>query len=301
MKILLTGAFNYTDKQLKELKENGNDIIYIKDEKEELDIDCTNIEAVVCNNLFLYNDISKFEKLKYIQLTSAGTDRIPIEYINRHGIKLNNARGVYSIPIAEWTVLKILEIYKKSRLFYLQQKDKIWNKDRNIIELNGKNVAIIGYGSIGEEIAKRLNSFGTNIIAVDITEKKSEFISEMYLIKDIDKAIEKSDVVILALPLTPETQGLINSDIIEKMKIDSIIVNVSRGKIIKEEDLINALEKEKILGVALDVFEEEPLNSESKLWDFENVIITPHNSFVSDRNDERMWNLIINNLAEVNK
>ena len=165
-KILLTGAFKYSKDQLSEIERLGFKILYVQDERMPLDFDVSDIDIVACNNLFLYNDIKGFKNLKTIQLTSAGVDRVPLDYINEKGIQLFNARGVYSIPMAEWVILKILEIYKKSRIFYKNQERHKWEKQRELFELSDKTAVIIGYGSVGDEIAKRLKAFGVDVIGV---------------------------------------------------------------------------------------------------------------------------------------
>ena len=296
MKLLLTGAFKYSQEQLNMIQSLGYEVTFVQDERVPLDIDVSEFEAVVCNSLFLYNDITRFKKLEFIQLTSAGLDRVPLDYLKEKGIKLFNAKGVYSIPMAEWVVLKILEIYKKSRVFYKNQELHKWEKQRDLLELTDKTAAIIGYGSVGTEIAKRLKAFGANVISVDRQVKEDDYVDESILIDDLDAALEKSDVIILTLPLTAETKHLINEEKIKVMKDNAVLINVSRGGIIDETALIESLKEDKFLGVALDVFEEEPLN-ESPLWDFENVIITPHNSFVSDKVNERLFELMIENLS----
>ena len=138
MKALITGAIKYSKEQLEELKSMGLDIIFLEDEREKIDFSVSEIEYVICNGLFLYNNIQNFRNLKFIQVTSAGLDRLPMEYIQEHKIQVFNARGVYSIPIAEWTILKILEVYKKSKVFYKQQEEHLWEKQRDIVELSGK-------------------------------------------------------------------------------------------------------------------------------------------------------------------
>lgn len=297
-KLLLTGAFKYTEEQLNELENLGYEIIFIQDERVSLDFDVSDIDVVVCNALFLYKNIREFKNLKIIQLTSAGLDRVPLDYINEKGIQVFNARGVYSIPIAEWVVLKILEIYKKSRSFYKNQDHHKWEKQRDLFELTDKTAAIIGFGSVGSEIAMRLNAFGVNIISVDIRKVESEYVDESLLINDINIALKKSDIVILTLPLTDQTRHLIDKNKIDLMKDNAVLVNVARGGIIDEAALIAAINDSKFIGVALDVFEEEPLG-ESPLWNFENVIITPHNSFVSDKIDIRMYLTIYKNLKRI--
>lgn len=304
MNLLITGAFKYSDFQINELKSLGYKIFYIQDERISLKEQCVNfdiseIEVVVCNGLFLYNDIKEFSNLKFIQLTSAGMDRVPIEYIKENGIKIFNARGVYSIPMAEWAILKILEIYKKSKTFYKNQDKNKWEKQRDLLELNNKTASIIGFGSVGMEVAKRLKVFGVNVIVVDgrnIEDNEIKYIDRLYKPNDMKMAIQESNIVILTLPLTEKTKHIIDKNVFNIMNENTVLINISRGGVIDEEALIETIEQRQLLGVALDVFEEEPLSISSKLWNFENVIITPHNSFVSDEVKERLFELMIENL-----
>ena len=298
MNVLVTGAFkNY--ELLRNTFSDKCNFYFIQNELEELNIDCSSFDYVICNALFLHNDIKKFKSLKYIQVTSVGLDRLPMDYIKEKNIKIYNAGGIYSLPMAEWVICKILDAYKKSFILYENQKQKIWDKQRDIKELSNQKVAIIGYGNIGKQIAKRLSSFDMEIIAVDLVKKEDTVINQFYSIKDLSKALNEADIVILTLPLLDSTIGLFNKTTLSSMKYGSVLVNVSRGKIIKEIDLIQEIKKGRFFSVILDVFEDEPLSSESELWNFENVIITPHNSFVSNNNDYRLTKLIIENLKEV--
>lgn len=292
MNLLLTGAFPYTEEQLNKIKSIGYNITYIKEERHKLDIDLAIFDVVVCNSLFLYNDINLFSNLKYIQLTSAGFDRVPLEHVKEKGIIINNAKGVYSIPMAEWVILKILEIYKKSKVFYENQKNHIWEKQRDILELTDKNALIIGFGNVGEEIAKRLKAFNAKVIAADIREVESIYIDEFVSMDTLNKTLSKADIVILTLPLNQKTKKIVDKDFIKLLKNNSILINVARGGVINESDLISNIRRNKFLGVVLDVFEEEPLCEKSELWDLTNVIITPHNSFVSNKINDRMFSLI---------
>ena len=271
-------------------------ITFLQFEKDEV-INPEIYDAVVCNGLFLYNDIKKFTNLKHIQLTSAGYDRIDTDYCKEKGIKLYNARGVYSVPIAEWAVLKILELYKKSARFYENEKKHIWEKEREIFELFEKTAVIVGCGSIGTEIAKRLKAFGVKIVGVDIF-KPDENYDEYFDIKDINESLKKADIVISTLPLTEDTVELFNKEKFDLMKENAVFCNFSRGKVVNEEDLISALREKSIYGAILDVFYDEPLNENSPLWDMENVIVTPHNSFVGEGNQKRMFEVILKNFIK---
>lgn len=299
MRILVTGSIDWSDNWLKTIKKLGHEIIYIQDEQIPLiqqNINCSEIEGVICNGLFLNNDIKKFKNLKFIQLTSVGYDRVPIEYIKKNNIKIFNAKDVYCVPIAEFVVCSILSMYKRIYYFYNNKSKKIWKKNRELYELFGKKICIIGCGNIGKECAKRLDAFGCEITGIDIYTFKNKYFNEIKEMTEIENEISKSDIIILALPLTKNTRHIISKDVLSKMKKNSLLVNISRGEIIKTEDLINVLNEKKILGAILDVFEEEPLPKENPLWDMENVIITPHNSFIGENNKKRLFNLILENL-----
>ena len=158
-------------KQKKELRNLGHELIYIQDERIPLGkqgIDPKEIEGTICNGVFLYNNISDFKNLQYIQLTSAGFDRVPMDYIRNHNIEIHNAKGVYSIPMAEFALAGVLQIYKESRFFYESQKKMQWKKNRDILELSGKTVCIVGCGSVGTECAKRFQTLGCEIVGIDI-------------------------------------------------------------------------------------------------------------------------------------
>jgi phosphoglycerate dehydrogenase-like enzyme len=306
MNLLLAGTFNYTQDILDHIKRLGFNVHFVNEErvpveKQNINFNVCDINAVVCNSLFLYNDIKIFKNLEFIQLTSAGYDRVPIDYINNQGICLFNAKNVYSIPISEWCILKILEIYKSSTFFYNNQKMKKWEKRKDLLELTSKTITIVGCGSVGKEIAKRIKVFGTTVLGVDKINENMDFFDKMYPVSKINDALIQSDVVILSLPLNIETKNLFNREKFKILKNKSVLINLSRGGVIDETDLIEALKEDRFLGVALDVFKEEPLSENSALWDFSNILISPHNSFVSDKVKDRLANVILANLTNFAK
>lgn len=303
MKLLLTGAFQYTERQMEMLKDMGHDLCYIQDERiplkeQKMEISLEEIEGVVCNGLFLYNDIEQFESLRFIQLTSAGFDRVSMEYITQKGIAIHNARGVYSVPMAEWAVWSALELYKNMAEFRQNQKAHLWKKQRNLQELAEKKVLLLGCGNVACEVAKRFKAFDTKIKGIDKYPRPLKHFDEVLGLDYVDEQLKDADIVISTLPLTQETYHLLNYEKLSLLGDNSIVINISRGQVIDEDALIKVLTKKEILGAALDVFETEPLNEQSPLWDLKNVIVTPHNSFVSDKNNERMFKLILENLQK---
>ncbi len=297
MKLLLTGAFKCTDEQIEYLKSLGHDIVFFGDEREKLDFDVSDIEGVICNGLFVYNDIEQFHSLKYIQLTSAGFDRVPMDYIKQHGIEIHNARGVYSVPMAEFALTGILQLVKQSRFFYENQKQHIWEKSRTLGELAGKTAVIVGAGNIGSEVAKRLKAFDVTVVGIDITTDQRPYFDKIELLNNLDEQLKAADIVVLTLPLTDDTKGMFDKSKFDLMKNSCIFVNIARGQLVVESDLIYALKNKKISGAVLDVFETEPLEKTSPLWDMDNVIITPHNSFVGVGNTERLSKIIFENIV----
>lgn len=296
IRLLLTGCLNYTEEQLKLICSLGYEIFFMQNEKDLLPLSASKIEAVVCNGLFIYHDIEEFSNLKIIQLTSAGLDRVPVDRINERHIQLYNARGVYGIPMAEWAVFRVLEHYKKGCFFEKEQEAKRWTKHRGLRELNGAKIAIIGAGNIGKEVAKRFHAFGTEITGYDIHNSDILYFDSVRLISSLEDEIGLYDVVVITAPLLPSTVHLISRRIINSMKKNSVIVNISRGALIDEDSLCEILTVRKDLFAALDVFEQEPLPDDSPLWELDNVAISPHNSFVSDVNEKRMFDVIYNNL-----
>lgn len=302
MNLLLTGCFNYSEENKRILNSLGYTIYFMQQENQELPLPASDIDAIVCNGLFLYHDIDLFKRLKLIQLTSAGYDRVPIEKIKAQNIEIYNAKGVYSIPMAEWTLFKVLEYYKQGRFFNNEQSKKKWTKNRDLREVNGKKVAIIGAGNVGQEIAKRFQAFGAETTGFDIHTNSISGFNHMLLTKTLKEHVNEFDIIVVTAPLLPSTKGLISKDIVLAMKLNAILINVARGGLIDEQGLCEVLEKRKDLFAALDVFQTEPLNEESPLWKLNNVAISPHNSFVSERNNNRMFDVIRNNLKDfINK
>lgn len=298
MKLLITGAISWGQKEKNELEKKGHELIYVQDERiplREQGIDSEDIEGIIGNGLFLYNEITKFTNLKYIQLTSAGFDRVPMDYIREHMIEIHNAKGVYSIPMAEFAVCGVLQIYKQSRFFYENQKEHHWTKHRGLIELAGKVVCIVGCGSVGTECAKRFHAFGCKVLGVDLFPRDDEHYDSMKDLSFLDDILPKTDILVLTLPLTKETNHLINESKFVLIKQNMVLVNIARGAVVDAHALIQNIDK--IGGLVLDVFEEEPLEPNNPLWEMENAIITPHNSFVGDNNQERLKRVIFENLG----
>lgn len=293
MNILVTGAFQLNSGEREQLKSAGHKVFIHGDERTL--VDCPErYEAVVCNSLFLYNPIERFTSLRVIQLTSAGLDRVPLDDIRVRNIALHNAAGVYSVPMAEFAVCGILQLYKQSRFFAANQTQHKWEKHRGLLELSGKRVCILGCGDVGCEIAKRLHAFGCHITGVNRTVRELSDFDEVLPLDKLAEAASACDILVCCIALTPETRGIVSEEIFGCLHDGAIFVNVARGALADEAALTKWLQSG---GCAvLDVFEGEPLPESSPLWEMENVVLTPHNSFVGEGNRERLISLIMKNI-----
>lgn len=299
MNLLVTGALSWSEDELNMLKRLGNKVAFMQQESGVLPCEPEWVEGVIGNGIFLHHPIEQFTSLQFIQLTSAGFDRVPMKYVKEHDIAIYNARGVYSVPMAEFVLFGVLELYKQSRFFAKNQIERCWEKHRGLYELAEKTVCIVGCGSVGTECAKRFAAFECKVIGVDMFPYLSKYYQKIVPLTELEKAMEISDVIVLTLPLTEQTYHIINEERLWKIKQDAVLVNVARGAVVDTEALVKALES-KLCGAVLDVFEIEPLDKSSPLWNMKNVILTPHNSFVGDGNHQRMLNVIYKNLEVQN-
>lgn len=294
MKALFT--YDYGHENMNRIRALGYEVLYVHEKEAKIDEQNRDAEVLVCYNPFSTLDITQMKHLKWIQLSSIGIDHAPTDYIRTSGILLTNNRGGYSIPMGEWIVMKILEMYKNSRKFYEQQQKKQWKMDTSLLEVYGKTIGFIGTGTIAIEAAKRLQGFGVTLLGLNTSGKKVNYFDDCYAMERINEMLGRCDVVVLTIPHTRKTHHLINKDTIAAMKDHVYLVNVSRGNIIDENALLSHLEGGKIKKAALDVFEEEPLSQEHSLWNLDNVVITPHNSWISEMRNERRFVLIYENL-----
>lgn len=298
MNLLITGAFPVTPAQIAELESLGYNIEIQQNERDKTAAP-EKYSAVICNALFLYNDIEKFTALSLIQLTSAGRDRIPEEYAVARGIRVYTAGNAYSVPMAEWAVFGVLNIYKNARFLYEHYGE--WKKNRDAWELFGKQASVFGFGNAGRETAKRLKAFGCRITAVDIRAVDSPYADEYVPAQQADSVLPRTDILVITMPLTARTARYFDAERLSLLKDGAAVVNIARGALIDENALIGELRSGRLLGAALDVFETEPLPADSPFYALQNVYVTPHNSFIGENDRARLYGIVKKNLSDGGK
>lgn len=240
-----------------------------------------------------------FLNLKLVQLTSAGLDGVPLEIYSQKGIAIANAGSVYSVPMAETVVYGMLQMTKKYHANPNSRRIRIARNYKYITELAGKTVTILGTGSIGGEIAKRLQGFDMKIYGYSKSGKKKDyFLENTNQISRLKEILRESQFVISTLPDMPELQGFINTELLGYMKSDCILLNVGRMKVINENDLYQTLKNKKIGGAVLDIFEKVPNPITNKFRRLSNTIVWPGISAVSQEIKERLDTHIKTNIKK---
>ncbi len=241
--------------------------------------------------------------LKWIQTTSAGIERVdPADVAH---LQLTNASGLAAVPMSEWVIGMILMFAKNFPAALRRQQAHVWDRRIVALEVESRTCGIVGMGAIGSAVAQRARALGMRIIATRrhvgaderVIPRPTDELADLLLPADgLPQLLAESDYVVLAAPLTEETQGMIGAAQLAAMKRSAVLLNVGRGGLVDEPALVEALKANTIAGAALDVFEKEPLPADSPLWDLPNVVLTPHFSAGSDRYNQRAANLVCDNL-----
>ena len=242
--------------------------------------------------------LARAPNLRWIHSASAGIDRVATPAVRARDITVTNARGVFSKPIAEYVVMMLLAVARRLPQLLELQRERTWQPLRGR-ELGSLVVGIVGYGSIGAEIAHLLEPFRTQVLA---TRRRQELGSgdapnvQLFGDDQLDELLGQSDAVVLAAPLTEQTAGMIGAPQLQAMRESGWLINIARGRLIDEAALRRALESGWIAGAVLDVFNDEPLPPDSPLYGIPNLVITPHTSWSSDQVTERGIVLFTENL-----
>lgn len=217
-------------------------------------------------------------RLRWIQSSAAGMDHCLVPSVIDSSILVTSASGVFADQVAEHTLALLTGWLRNLSTFFLaaQRKEFIRRPTR---DLHGATVGIVGMGGNGQRIAEVLAPFRLRLLATDLfpdAVRRPPAVEQIWPADHLGELCKVCDILILCLPLNSDTRGLINRDVFQQMKPDAVLVNVARGPIVVEKDLVEALELQQLAGAALDVTETEPLPPTSRLWDLPNVLITPH-------------------------
>jgi phosphoglycerate dehydrogenase-like enzyme len=242
--------------------------------------------------------------IRWVHSGAAGVGSSLFDELVESEVIFTNSAGTHGVPMAEHAIAMMFYLARALDYAEAGRRERHWNRDPiactpgPVRELTGSVVGVIGYGGIGREVGRRASGLGMRVWAVKRqTDGGYQEVERLFGPADLHEVLSGSDYVVLTVPHTPETEGLIGAAELAIMKPGAVLVNVARGSIVDEEALVMALESGSIRGAGLDVYSEEPLPAESRLWELENVCLTPHVGGVSPNFWERETDLIIENLG----
>ncbi|KMJ58364.1 2-hydroxyacid dehydrogenase [Bacillus sp. LL01] len=277
---------SYTQ-QIKELVPNFE--VIVGKEKEIWEPHAKDAEVIVGWKKGLEElSLGKESKLRWLQSWSAGVNSMPLRQLSENNILLTSANGVHAYPISETIFALMLGLTRKIHTYVNQQQKKEWHHAHMNLELHEKTLGIIGVGEIGRETARIAKAFRMNVIGVRHSGEPTENVDKMFTPDKLQEVLPICDYVVITLPLTAETEGMFGSEEFTLMKKSAFLINIGRGEVIIEKELVQALQQKEIAGAGLDVFIKEPLDKSSKLWEMENVIITPHTSGSTEHYTKRV-------------
>lgn len=239
-------------------------------------------------------------KLKWVHSTAAGVAQLMYPELRNSGIVVTNPSGIFSVPMAEHTIGLILALARNfpDALRFQDQsmwgQQQLWDKPQHLTEINGRVLLIVGFGSIGREVARRARAFEMRVWGVTLSGRGDTTLAERIVpAARLHEVLPDADYVLIAAPETPETKHLMGTTQFGRMKKGARFLNVGRGSLVDETALVEALRAGKLAGAALDVTSWEPLPSESPLWKAPNLFLTPHTSAISERLWERETALLM--------
>lgn len=305
MNIVILDAYtsNPGDLSWDEFEKLGNLTVYDYTPSDKIIERCLDADIIIDNKVVLNREIlEQLPKLKYIGLLSTGFNVIDIQYAKEKGIIVSNVPTYSTTAVAQLTFALILETYNQVGLHSNAVHNGEWDSCRDfcfwktpLIELAGKTIGIVGFGKIGNEVAKIADAFGMNILCYVPREKPLPNYKNFRFVS-IDELAQKSDIVSLHCPLTSETTGLINEKFISKMKKNAIVINTSRGPVVDEQALANAINSGQIFGAGVDVLSTEPPKKDNPLLKCERCFITPHVAWAGYETRVRLLGVVLNNL-----
>ncbi len=253
--------------------------------------------SILCGHVKVpvpWDEVVSKGQLKWIQSSAAGLDHCLVPSVV--DIQVTSASGVLADQVAEHTLALILASLRRLPLFWRAQGEKQFQRQPTR-DLHRATVGIVGFGGIGRRVAELLAGFKTRIVATDMFPvDQPDHVDQLWPADQLPRLLGQSDIVILCVPLTEVTHGMINARMFGMMKPQALLVNVARGPIVVEADLVEALRRQTIAAAALDVTAQEPLPPESALWDLANVLITPHVAGQSVRRSDDMTDFFCQNL-----
>lgn len=302
MKIVVLDAQTVTngDISLKPLEKFGEVVTYNLTTPSQIPQRIKDADAVICNKTVLSaNNMKDATNLKYIGLFATGYNNIDVDYCKSHGITVCNAGSYSTNAVAQHTFALILEHYSNVGKYNEFCHNGGWQTAQtfspfvfSLHELAGKTIGIVGFGSIGQAVAKIALAFNMKVLAYNRSQKDFDGVTFV----DFETILKKSDILTVHCPLNKDSEDMFDKNAFAKMKKGAFFINTARGGVIVEEDLIQALESEHLSGAGIDVLSTEPMKKDSKLPHTKNLLISPHIAWAPTETRERLIDIVCENI-----
>ena len=304
MKIVILDGYtaNPGDLSWKALEEMGELTVYERTKPEETTDRAKDAEVVLTNKVLLRRqEIEQLPKLKYIGVLATGYNVVDLEAAREHGITVTNVPAYSTMSVAQMVFSHLLTVTNHTEYYARQNREGKWTAspdfsymDMPLTELANKTFGIVGLGNIGQRVAMIANAFGMNVVAY--TSKPADKLPQYIRKGTLDEVLTESDILSLHCPLTPDTQHLINSQTLQKMKPSAILINTGRGPLVNDQDVADALNHHRLQAFCADVLTEEPPKADNPLLGCENAYITPHIAWASSEARVRLLDVAISNV-----
>jgi phosphoglycerate dehydrogenase-like enzyme len=261
--------------------------------------DSADVDVIVAPQVpWLHRAIAACPGLRWLHLLTAGAELVFEAGLQNGAYWISKSSGVNAPAVAEYVIAAILYFSKRLDIFAQQQQRREWRRYW-LDELAGKQITILGLGSIGLEIAKRASAIGFRTVGVSRKATPVPWVDVVLPGSSLVAAVNGSAVLAVAVPLTPQTRGLVGASVLGSLEPGAIVIDVSRGGVLVHDDLIPLLTEGRLRGAALDVFDKEPLPRDSELWRMPNVLVTPHVAGTTDLFMERALRVFARNLKSL--
>ena len=304
MKIVILDGYtaNPGDLSWKALEEMGELTVYERTKPEETIDRAKDAEVVLTNKVLLRRqEIEQLPKLRYIGVLATGYNVVDLEAAREHGITVTNVPAYSTMSVAQMVFSHLLTVTNHTEYYARQNREGKWTAspdfsymDMPLTELANKTFGIVGLGNIGQRVAMIANAFGMNVVAY--TSKPANKLPQYIRKGTLDEVLTESDILSLHCPLTPDTQHLINSQTLQKMKPSAILINTGRGPLVNDQDVADALNHHRLQAFCADVLTEEPPKADNPLLGCENAYITPHIAWASSEARVRLLDVAISNV-----
>ena len=301
MRVLITVPF--TEEQKSRLRAQMPEASYDFREKVRLTDEEIREADIILGNVPV-GRLSEARNLKWLQLNSSGADAYAAEGVLAPEVLLTNATGAYGLAISEHLLAATFFLKKKLGHYHRNQMHAQWKDEGQVTAISGSRTLVIGLGNIGGDYARKMYHLGSRVTGIRRTKAACpEYLEEIGTFEDLDRLLPEADIVVMALPNTPQTHRIMNAERLSAMKKGSILLNVGRGTAIDQDALLHALESGRLAGASLDVTDPEPLPADHPLWRCENLLLTPHvaGGYHLQETLDRIVELFIDNLGRYAK